>query len=457
MSRAKRRAVYNLFWAGTGILVITAGAAGLKKIDLERFRGHPERMRRLREAPLPVLDAGQAGLGDWPQWRGPNRDGLSPEGGLLAAWPKAGPRVLWAKTIGRGFSSLAVAGGRVYTMVQEPAPDDPRAPARLANYEAVVCWDADTGRELWRFRYGNRYDERFGSGPRSTPAVDGNLVYTVGPTGIFHCLRADTGDKVWRHDLLEEFHGSQPQYGVSFSPLVEGDLVYAVPGGAGGCSVAAFDKRSGKLAWMALDDPPGYSSPVAATAAGVRQILFLTNTALVSLCPRDGRLYWRHPWQTDGGFNIATPVAFDNYVFVSSAYGKGCALLEVSAAADGSLRVAPVYEHNRMRNYFASSVRYGGHIYGFDNSDLACMDIRTGRVVWRRPGFKKGCLLVADGHLIILGEDGRLALAEATPDGYRETASFQVSGNKCWTVPALAGGRLYVRDEGQLACLDLRR
>jgi outer membrane protein assembly factor BamB len=259
---------------------------------------------------------------------------------------------------------------------------------------------------------------------------------------------------------MEEFHAKVPQYGVSFSPLVEGNLVYVAPGGPNGGSIAAFDKRSGALAWQALDDPMGYSSPLMITAAGVRQLLVFTNKALVSLSPGDGTILWRFAWQTSGGFNIATPIAFDNYVFLSSAYGKGCALLEISTNADGSLCAESVYEHNRMRNYFASSVRYRDHIYGFDNSDLTCMDIRSGQVLWRVKGdrgFKKGSLLIADGNLIVLGEYGKLALADATPDGYRERSSFQVSENKCWTVPVIAGGRLYIRDENCLRCLDLRK
>jgi outer membrane protein assembly factor BamB len=298
-----------------------------------------------------------------------------------------------------------------------------------------------------------------GSGPRSTPAVDGDRVYTVGPTGVFHCLRADTGEKLWRHDLLDEFQAQLPQYGVSFSPLVEENLVYVLPGGPDRGAVAAFDKYSGALVWRALDDPVGYSSPVMVTAAGMRQLLVFTNTALVGLSPRDGRVWWRYPWETTGGFNIATPVTFENYVLISSAYGKGCALLEIVANANGPPGVRLVYEHNRMRNYFASSVRYGDHVYGFDNNDLACMDVRSGKICWRergRPAFNKGSLLIADGHLLVLGESGRLTLAEATPAGYREKAAAAVSGQKCWTVPVLAGGLLYVRDENHLRCLDLR-
>jgi outer membrane protein assembly factor BamB len=436
------------FGVGVALALLVGGLAAYRQLDPERHASDAGRLAALAQAELPGPGVGDAG--DWPQWRGPNRDGLSRETGLRTAWPAAGPRVLWRKPVGRGFSSVAVAGGRLYTMEEADA---------ALGVEAVVCLDAATGNENWRFRYPNRYEERFGSGPRSTPAVDGGFVYAVGPTGIFHCLRADTGQKVWRHDLREEFAGRPIRYGVSFSPLVEGDLVYAMPGGPNGNAVAAFDKRTGTLVWKALDDEVGYSSPVLMTAHGVRQVLFFTNSALVSLSPRDGRQLWRYPWQTESGFNIATPIVAGNYVFISSAYGKGCALLEVTVEADNSLRVGRVYEHNRMRNYFASSVRFGEHIYGLDMTDLVCLAVRTGEVAWREKGlrsFRKGSLLIADGHIILLGEDSTLTLARATPDGYQVQASHRVSQNKCWTVPALARGKLYIRDESSVVCLDLK-
>lgn len=443
-----RRLVLGL---GAGLLVAGVGV-GLTKLDLERFESSSDRMRELAEAVLPLRDSEPQASGDWSQWRGPDRDGLCREAiELRTTWPPEGPPVLWRKVLGRGFSSMAVVGGRLYTMAQVDGPL-PR--------ETVVCWNAVTGVEVWRFGYRNQYDHRFGSGPRSTPAVADGLVYTVGPTGIFHCLRADTGEKVWRHDLADEFHSAPLHYGVSFSPLCEGDLVYVMPGGPNGNAVAAFDRRTGKLVWKALDDPIGYSSPIAVTAAGVRQILFFTNSALVSLSPEEGRLNWRFPWKTEGGFNIATPLPIGDYVFISSAYGKGCALLEISGEA-GALAARRVYEHNRMRNHFASSVRYQDHIYGFDGTDVACMDVRTGRIAWRERGlsrFGKGTLLIAQGNLFILGESGKLFVAEATPAGYHELGSFQVvSQHKCWTVPVLSGGRLYVRDEADITCLDLRK
>jgi outer membrane protein assembly factor BamB len=445
-------------WIAAGALLITGGVAAFSKVDLEHFEFDPQRVEKISTAEFMTQDAGQLGPSDWPQWRGPNRNGLALEPSLLTRWPSGGPRVVWRRELGRGFSSVAIARGRLYTMDEQPSAQGPDAtPSQTC--EAIVCLDASNGREIWQFRYPNEFMERFGSGPRSTPAVDGDFVYAVGPTGILHCLRADTGQKVWRHDLMPEFQGRQMQYGVSFSPLVDGDLVYATPGGPNGNSVVAFDKRTGQIAWKALDDPMGYSSPIITTASGVRQLLCLTNTALVSLSPLTGELYWRYPWQTEKGFNIATPIPIGDCVFISSAYNKGCALLELTAEG-GNIQPHRVYQHNRMRNLFSSSVRYGEYLYGFDQTDLVCMRVRTGEIVWREKGarsFGKGSLLVAGGHLMILGEFGILSLAEATPAGYRQMASARVSTNKCWTLPAFADGKLYVRDEGNLECLDLKQ
>jgi outer membrane protein assembly factor BamB len=441
-----------------GLLVVAGGLAGFSHLDLERHAYDQPRMTKLAALPLLPARGDRTSPGKWPQWRGPNRDGASPETGLGWDWPAGGPPLVWEQLLGRGFSSVVVAQGRLYTMAEETIEENPPA-ATPPRMEAVVCLDAATGRTLWRFRYPNQFEERFGSGPRSTPAVDGDFVYTVGPTGVFHCLAAATGSLVWRHDLQEEFQGQPFQYGMAASPLVEGELVYTTPGGPDGQAVAAFDKRSGRLVWKALDDLMGYSSPIAVTAAGVRQVLFLTNQALVSFTPQ-GQLLWRYPWETPGGFNIATPLAFGDYIFLSSGYGKGCVLLEIAAEPDGSLRPHRVYEHNRMRNHFASSVRWGDHLYGFDQLDLVCMNIRTGELAWRQRGLRslrKGSLLIAEGHLLILGEDGTLTLAEATPAAYRELAAVRVSTNKCWTVPTVAGGRLYIRDEGLLRCFDVQK
>jgi outer membrane protein assembly factor BamB len=389
---------------------------------------------------------------DWPQWRGPRRDGLSLESGLNWNWPEVGPKKLWEAKSGEGYSTFAVAAGRVFTILQDG--DD----------EAVVCWDANTGKEQWRFRYPAHFGDFQGSGPRSTPTIDGDRVYTVGATGVFHCLSAANGERIWRHDLLEEFGANNLTWGVSFSPLVEGDLVLTNPGGRGGKSVVAFDKISGDVAWQALDDSAGYSSPIAVTAAGRRQAIFFTGSYVLGIDPADGTVLWKYPWKNSTDVNAATPIFFSaqtgdaqsDYVFVSCNYGKGCCLLKLSATDDG---IVPqrVYESTRMRNHFSSSVCVGTYLFGFDDNMLACMDLRTGEICWKQRGFDKGSLTIVDGRLVILGEYGWLAVADATPEEYREVASFQFSESKCWTVPVIANRRLYLRDESRLVCYDLGR
>lgn len=410
------------------------------------FEADPELLSELEAASLEPAEPQNRETRDWPQWRGPDRTGLSSETGFLTAWPDRGLKVLWRARAGGGYSSFAVAGGKVYSMIQE------------GDNEAVVCWDAENGEEKWRFKYPARYDNDFGAGPRSTPTVDGPHVYTVGATGMLHCLNAETGEKVWAKDLLKEYGASNLQWGVSFSPLVDGDLILVNPGGPDGNSIAAIDKKTGKKVWSSQDDKAGYSSPVIATMADTRQVIFFTGTRLVGLSPENGKLYWNYPWETSYDCNIATPIVWGDYVFISSNYGKGCGLLKVSKRQDGSLKIERVYENNRMLNHFSTCVLYKGHLYGFsDPGLLTCMNFRTGEVKWSQRGFKKGSLLIADGHLIILGEDGKLALAEATEKGYRQKAAYQLLKGRCWTVPVLANGRLYARNQTEILCLDVRQ
>jgi outer membrane protein assembly factor BamB len=451
------------YLAAVGGLILVAGALiAYHLLTRDRSVSDPEAKGRLQTASLPELAT--AAVGAWPQWRGPNRDGVSAETGLLTHWPQDGPSVLWRAPAGLGYSGLAVAGGRVYTLLQTKEGEQGK--------EAVICWDAASpgeGRVLWRFAYDCAFDNEQGAGPRSTPTVDGDHVYAVGATGVLTCLKANTdnkdGARVWQHDLVKEFGARIPRWGLSFSPLVDGDLVYALPGGPDEQAVIAFNKHDGRVVWHSLSDLPGYSSPVLTTAAGKRQLLCFLGEALVSLDPATGKEFWRYPWKTAYECNIATPIAVGNYVFISSGYGKGCALMEVVAEPNDSAGARFVYENNRMCNHFSSSVYYKEHVYGFNEGTLTCMNLRTEQVRWKEKGFKKGSLLIADGHLVILGESGRLALAKATPDGYVEEAACELRATRCWTPPALADGKLYIRllarsddgnQEGQVLCLKVK-
>jgi outer membrane protein assembly factor BamB len=436
----------TLLRVAVGALVLVIAGLGVRRyLDWDEADSDPSLIAQLQTARLSAAPSSMTN-GDWPQWRGPGRDGVSLETGLLTDWPPGGPPRLWTAPAGPGYSSLAVFGSRLYTMLKD------------GGSEVVVCLDADSGKEVWRRPYACDYKNDQGSGPRSTPSVDDDRVYTVGATGIFHCLNAQTGEVLWRHDLLDEFHGKSPTWGVSFSPLVVGDLAYTMPGGSKQNGLAAFNKVDGKLIWHNLDDPAGYSSPVLCKAAGKVQILFFTAVGLVSVSPSDGSEYWRFPWKTPNDVNAATPVCVDDYVFLSSDYGIGCALLKVEAKGPDKHVAKRVYKNKRLGDNHASNVYYNEHIYGFhDGRQLVCMDFRTGDVKWQENGYGHGSLVAAEGYLIVLGDGGKLALVEATPSEYREKASLQLSGSRYWSMPVLANRRLYVRDEREIVCWDLAK
>lgn len=435
-------------WAWSGLLLFAAIAAlaGYHYWNRDQYQADEQLVRELQDHSLPAESV--PSTAGWPQWRGPRRDGISHETGLRTDWPAEGPPVLWQAKIGPGYSSIAVADGRVVTMFQDN------------DNEVVIGWDATKGHELWRFPYPVQYatDRSYGPWPRATPTIDGNRVYTLGGGGLLLCLDAANGKEVWRHDLRVEFDASQPRWGFAQSPLVENGLVFVNPGGPNGQSLAAFDKISGKLIWKALDDPAGYSSPISTTAAGISQLLFFTGNALVSVAPTDGKLFWRYPWNTNFECNIATPIVRGDYVFISSGYGKGCALLKIEKDGPAGARTREVYRSNRMKNHFSTSVLLGEHLYGFDDPGmLTCLDFRTGKVVWRERGYGKGSLLAADGLLLVLAENGKLALVEASPAAFRERSAFSFSASRCWSPPVLGDGRLYVRDDAKLVCYDVNK
>jgi outer membrane protein assembly factor BamB len=380
---------------------------------------------------------------EWPQFRGLNRDGISSETGLLKTWPATGPKVVWRVPVGDGYSSMAVTGGRLYTM--EAKGDD----------EFVVCLDAPTGKEIWRVRSDVNFMNDQGNGPRATPTVENGIVYALGAQAKLYALDAKDGKKIWRKDLQKELGAKLPIWGYASSPLVEGNLLVVPVGGSEQNAIVAFDKGNGSIIWKSQTDEPGYSSPIAITVNGLRQIIAFSGTALYSLSPKDGTMLWRYPWKTDWFVNAATPIFIpDDKLFISTSYDHGGALLRVKVIGDKA-SVEEVYLTKEMKNHFNSSVLYEGHLYGFDNSVLKCLDAATGEEKWSKSGMGKGSLILADGHLIVLSERGLLALVEATPVEYREKASAQVLQGKCWTHPSLSNGKLYLRNQKELVCLDV--
>jgi outer membrane protein assembly factor BamB len=318
-------------------------------------------------------------------------------------------------------------------------------------------------------------------------------VFTAGATGILTCLQASSGKKIWQRDLFKEYNAHEYGWGYSCSPLVVGDKVFVNPGGGNGNGLAAFWKKTGEPIWKSQDDEAGYSSPVAMTVQGIPQILFFTGKGLVSVHPDTGDLHWRFDWKTEYGANIATPIVVNNYVFISSNYDMGCAVVHVTRDRHGKLQGRPVYANKRMRNHYGTCVFYRDHLYGFDNSQLTCLEFKTGKTLWHKSGFGKGSLILAGGYLdppalsgctvglgasplgtgplsataalssarigylIVLGGYGRLAIARASPKGFEPISDFHIQGSTFWNIPVLASGRLYVRDQDQLTCFDLRK
>ncbi len=391
-----------------------------------------------------LIAVSSASAGEWPRYRGPGADGRSAETGLLAAWAESGPPELWRAELGDGYSGLSIAGGRLFTLYGS------------GRDELAVAFDAATGRELWRVRTGDNRSDGQGGGPRSTPTVDGDSVYLLGALGVLHSLEAASGEVRWRLDLARELGAEVPRWGVSTSPLVEGDLLIVDVGGRRGYSLVAFDKASGAVRWHANDDKAGYSTPLAVTIEGVRQIVSFSGTELVSVDAETGEVLWSYPWRTDYDVNAAMPVFLPpDRLFISSSYDSGAAMLEVRRDGSG-LGVEEIWKSRVMRNHFNSSVLVDGYLYGFDNGTLKCIDPANGEERWAKRGFAKGSLIYADGRLVILSERGELALAEADSTSYRELARFRALDGRTWTMPSLADGLLFVRDQGTLLALDLR-
>ena len=380
---------------------------------------------------------------DWPQFRGPRRDGISGETGLMKSWPETGLDVLWRTRLGEGFSGLSVVNGRIFTMFGSRGD------------EFATAIEADTGQEIWRFRVDSKWVDMMGNGPRSTPTVDEGRVFVLSAKGMLHALNADNGESLWSRNLGKDFGAKPPQWGRSTSPLVEGSLLLVDVGGHEDSSIVAFDKKTGEEVWRSQEDRAGYSSPITVTIGGVRQVLFFTARNLVSLAPADGSLYWKVPWKTSYEVNAAVPVfVAPDKVFVSSGYGKGSVLLRVNGAGDKAA-VEEIWRSREMKNHFSSSVLHDGHLYGFDDKTLKCVDVATGETVWRKRGLGHGTLLLADGHLIVLGDHGGLVLVEATAEEYRERGQTRMFKGKTWTMPTLVGGKLYLRDESELLSVDV--
>lgn len=382
---------------------------------------------------------------DWPGWRGPQRDGRSQEEGLLERWPAGGPPLVWqAKGIGQGFSSMAVVGEVIVTM------------GDVGGQERIIAVDARTGNSLWSTDNGPVFRNDMGDGPRGTPVVVDGQVYALGANGNLTVLDLETGRWAWTVNVLEKFGGHNIRWGLSESPLVVGNRVLVNAGGRR-ASIVALDTSSGAVIWTSQSDPAGYSSSVLADIGGSQQAIFFTGRRALGLSLADGELLWEYERVSNATANIATPIVHDGRVFLSSNYDTGCALLDLRQGG-----AKEVYFNRQMKNHHSSSVLVDGTLYGYSSAILTAMDFDTGKVLWKDRSVGKGSVIYADGHLYCLGERKEVGLVEASPAGYREKGRFKLptaarsGGQPAWSHPALANGRLYLRDQDVLFSYDVR-
>ena len=384
-------------------------------------------------------------LDDWPQWRGKNRDGISAERGLLKSWPQGGPPLAWRTTgAGEGYSSFSTANGRLYTM------------GARGGTEYVMAFDAASGKKLWEQATGRRFSNDQGDGPRGTPVADGTQLYALGASGDLVSLESATGKIAWKVNVLQKFGGSNIRWGLSESPLVMSDRILVNAGGSG-ASIVALKKTDGSELWRSGSDESGYSSAVTNMIGGIPQAIFFTASRAVGVDTRDGRQLWNYSRVSNRTANIATPIVRGNYVFLSSDYGTGAALLELTANGKG-VNVREVYFTNEMRNHHASSILVGDHLYGFSSAILTAMKFDTGAVAWKDRSVGKGSMVFADERLYLFSERGVVGLAEASPTGYREHGRFQLQtgSSPTWSHPVVANGKLFLRDQDTIYAYDVR-
>jgi outer membrane protein assembly factor BamB len=389
-----------------------------------------------------------SGPTDWPQWRGPERNGISKDTGLLKQWPSSGPQKSWSiSNLGEGYGSIAIKGDRVFVQ------------GTRGEASVVFCLNRADGKAVWSAALGAKVKQSEGNGPRSTPTVDDNRVYILTENGDLACLNTRDGSPVWRKNILREFGGSNPRWLISESPLVDGDRLIVTPGGRG-AGMVALEKMTGKEIWRAKDlsDSAGYGSCIAADVGGVRTIMNFTSRAAVGVRASDGKLMWRHSSPSNVYANITTPVFHDNKVFFTSAYDTGGALLGLSAQ-NGEVKAQELYFTRDMKNHHGGVVLVNGYLYGF-NGDivLTCIEFATGKKMWMNRSVGKGSLAYADGMLYLLSEKNAVGLAEANPNAYVEKGRFTIpdQGRESWAHPVVIGGKLYIRNQSTLTSYDVK-
>lgn len=379
---------------------------------------------------------------DWPCWRGPDHTGLSSEAGWNRSWLAAGPGILWKASVGNGFSSLAVVGNRVYTM------------GNSNDVDTVFCLDAETGNVRWRHAYPCPLTPlSYEGGPSATPAADGDRLYTLSKSGHVFCLDAMTGEAVWskKFDPAPRQEGDYSvDWGYAASPLVLGDKLVLSVGRAG----MALNKETGQPIWDNGPGRPGYSSPVPFTLGDRRCLALLVARGVVAVDADSGRLLWTIPWRTTWDQNAPDVLVSEGRLFVSTGHGVGCALYDITGGTPRE-----IWRNKNLKSELSSPVLWKEYVYGFDGNRLVCVAWATGQRQWSEAGLGRGSLILADGHLIALGDRGKLVLAPARGEGFQALGTLQLPAEgRYWTAPAFSGGRLFVRNAvGDVFCVDVRQ
>jgi len=354
---------------------------------------------------------------DWPGFRGPARDGKSAEKGLLDKWPEGGPKLLWTiSDAGAGFSGMSINADRLFTMGQ------------LKDGQYVLCYSLKDGKLLWSKKNGKEFKEGFGDGPRCSPTLDGDVLYALGAHGDLQCLNQENGSERWKLNILDEFGGALPNWGICESPLVVGDRLFVTPGGTGG-TLVALDKTNGRTIWRARDpnqagaEQAAYASPQQITVGNMQQIVTFTSKGAIGVQAADGKFLWRYDQMANG-------------------------------------TASEVYFNKNFKNHHGGYVLIDDHVYGFDSGVLVCMEWGTGKIKWKDRSVGKGSVTYADGMLYVLSETGNMGLVKAVPTGYQEVSRFklpELSGKSTWTYPVIANGKLYLRDQEHIWCYDIKK
>jgi outer membrane protein assembly factor BamB len=398
----------------------------------------------LSAALLAVLTPGSSSFAsDWPQWRGPNRNGVTAESGWSHEWPADGPKTAWKAKVGFGFASFVVADGRVFTT------------GNANDQDTVFCFDAKTGKEVWKHSYpADLGDKYFEGGTTGTPTIDGDRVFTLSRWGDAFCFEAASGTVIWSKNVEKETGARQPDWGFGGAPFVKGDRVFLNVGEAG----LALDKKTGAVVWKSETKAAGYSTPFPIKWGADDLAVFSSGEGYTAVKLADGKPAWSIRWLTQYGVNAPDPVLHDGQVFLSSGYGKGAALFKL-----GGTEPAQVWKSKVLATQMNAAVLHEGHLYGADGdttgkATLKCVEFATGKEKWAQPNFGSGGVIIADGRLIALNGFGELMTAPATPDGFNPTSRAQVLGGKTWTAPVLANGFVYCRNSrGDVVALDLRK